>query len=74
MKPKTPAYSEGTRAAAFACMLPALLLPFRRAHQRGLCSISIAVGLVTVWSCISDDTSTVMKSLKGQGKGLHLCH
>lgn len=31
-------------------------------YKCSLCSVSIALGLVTAWSCISDDTSVVMRS------------
>lgn len=42
--------------------LPALLLSFRYAYKCSLYSVSIALGLVTAWSCTSDNTSIVMRS------------
>lgn len=42
--------------------LPALLLSFRYACKCGFCSVSVALGLVTAWSSISEDTSMVMRS------------
>lgn len=55
MELKATAYSEGTVSARFACVLSASLLSFRCAYKCGLCSI--ALGLVTAWSCISDNIS-----------------
>lgn len=58
MELKNTAYPEGTISAGFACIcLHYYCRLLLYAYKGGLCSVSITLGLVTAWSCMSDDAA-----------------